>query len=229
MRTKYERTYHFPWSPGTTSDDRFLETTEDLIGEEIVITEKLDGENSGITKGGVYARSHSAYTTNPWAEMVRNLHSSLSNSLNEDEFLFGENMEGIHSIEYKNLTSPFYLFNVAIRKDDVFYFQSWDTIIEYSKMLNLNVVPTLFKGTIHSEKELKELTLDILKNRSVLEPFDTKTKEPINMEGIVVRRTCEFKADDFKTYAAKWVRKNHVKTDEHWTRNWKRADIKWGY
>ena len=227
MRTKYERTYHFPWSEGTTSDDRFLETTEHLINEEIVITEKLDGENSGITKKGAYARSHAAFTTNAWAEMVRNLQASLSNSLNDDEFLFGENMEGIHSLEYRNLKKPFYLFNVAIRKEDGFYFQSWDTIVEYSKILNLELVPVLFRGTVGSEKELKELTLDLLNVRSVLEPYDVKSGGKVNMEGLVARRTCEFKSDMFKIYAGKWVRKNHVKTDEHWTRNWQRADIKW--
>ena len=45
INTKYPRTYHLPWSPGTTSDDRKLsgDWFENYKGKEIVITEKLDG------------------------------------------------------------------------------------------------------------------------------------------------------------------------------------------
>lgn len=35
-----------------------------------------------------------------------------------------------------------------------------------------------------------------------------------------------FHNDDFAENVMKWVRKDHVQTDEHWTRNWKKAKIK---
>lgn len=38
--SKYGRTYHLPWSPGTTSDDKISNDISSLIGSEIVITEK---------------------------------------------------------------------------------------------------------------------------------------------------------------------------------------------
>lgn len=43
---KYGRTYHYPFSPGTTSDDRINTTYwEDIQKiETLVHTEKLDGE-----------------------------------------------------------------------------------------------------------------------------------------------------------------------------------------
>jgi hypothetical protein len=44
-------------------------------------------------------------------------------------------------------------------------------------------------------------------------------------EGIVVRNAGLFHNDDFKENVMKWVRYGHVKTDEHWTRNWKRSKI----
>lgn len=110
--SKYNRTYHLPWSPGTTSDDRISKSVDSLIGIDIVITEKLDGENCGMTKDGVYARSHAAFTVSPWCREVRNIHNRIKSSIDEDVFLFGENMEGIHSIEYSNLTSYFYIFGV---------------------------------------------------------------------------------------------------------------------
>ena len=101
--SKYNRTYHFPFSPGATNDDRIANSMSNLIGQEIVITEKLDGENTGMTRGGVYARSHADYTTSPWSREVRQIHDRIKFDILEDVFIFGENMEGIHSIEYNIL------------------------------------------------------------------------------------------------------------------------------
>ena len=37
-------------------------------------------------------------------------------------------------------------------------------------------------------------------------------------EGIVVRLADSFMMEDFNKSCVKWVRENHVQTDEHWTR-----------
>lgn len=42
---KYPRTYHLPWSPGTTKDDRIMKDIDTLLNNEVVITLKMDGEN----------------------------------------------------------------------------------------------------------------------------------------------------------------------------------------
>jgi hypothetical protein len=57
---KYGRTYHYPFSPGTTSDDRINHTYwEDIQRiKTLVHTEKLDGENNCLSQWGVFARSH---------------------------------------------------------------------------------------------------------------------------------------------------------------------------
>jgi hypothetical protein len=34
-----------------------------------------------------------------------------------------------------------------------------------------------------------------------------------------------FTTDEFATCVFKWVRKGHVQTDQHWTRNWQRAKL----
>jgi hypothetical protein len=39
-RVKYPRTYHSPWSPGATSDDRILPNMENFIGRRVIVTEK---------------------------------------------------------------------------------------------------------------------------------------------------------------------------------------------
>ena len=110
--SKYPRTYHFNWSPGSTNDDRISDSVDHLIGIDIVITEKLDGSNSSITKNGVYGRSHVDFSKNPWDREMWNIYYKIKNDLSDNVFLFGENMEGIHSIEYTNLTSYFYIFGV---------------------------------------------------------------------------------------------------------------------
>ena len=212
MHSKYNRTYHLFFSPGATSDDRISKSVESLIGREIVITEKLDGENCGMTKDGVYARSHTDFTVSPWSREVRILHQLIKSSIDEGVFIFGENMEGIHSIKYENLTSYFYIFGV--RDNNIWI--SWDQVEEYSYLLDIPTVPVLFRGTVSTEKELKDLTLKLTSQPSELGG---------SREGIVVRTSDWFHNDDFSQNVMKWVRKGHVQTDSHWTRNWKKATL----
>lgn len=40
--SKYARTYHLPWSPGSTNDDRISDNVNSLLDIEIVITEKIE-------------------------------------------------------------------------------------------------------------------------------------------------------------------------------------------
>lgn len=215
--SKYGRTYHLPWSPGTTSDDRIAKSVESLLGIDIVVTEKLDGENCGMTDGGVYARSHATFTTSAWSREVRALHKQkIENALGEGVYLFGENMEGIHSIEYLDLTSYFYIFGV---RDNGLWI-SWDKVEEYAYLLDLPTAPVLFRGRVETEKELKELTEDLVSQPSALDG---------NCEGVVVRNAREFSNENFGANVMKWVRKDHVTpgNTNHWTRNWVKAKIKY--
>jgi hypothetical protein len=52
--SKYNRTYHLPYSPGATNDDRISDGVDSLLGKEIVITEKLDGSNTGMVDDLIY-------------------------------------------------------------------------------------------------------------------------------------------------------------------------------
>lgn len=213
--SKYNRTYHLPFSPGATSDDKISKNVDSLLGVDIVINEKLDGENTGMTDDGVYARSHAAFTTSPWSREVRQLHDiKVRGNLGENVFLFGENMEGIHSIEYTNLESYFYIFGV--RDNNIWI--PWQSVEEYSYLLDIPTVPVLFKGKVNTEKELKELVENLVSKQSKLGG---------EIEGVVVRNAGMFHNDDFKDNVMKWVRKDHVTTDEHWTRNWKKSKLKY--
>lgn len=212
--SKYPRTYHLPWSPGSTNDDRISENATYLLNKDIIITEKLDGSNTAMTDQGVFGRSHAVFTKNPWDREVRLLHKmKVEDQLGEGVFLFGENMEGVHSIEYTNLDSYFYIFGV--RDNNIWI--PWQQVEEYSYLLDIPTVPVLFKGVVNSVKELKSLVDDLVSKQSELGG---------EIEGVVVRSVGMFHNDDFAENVMKWVRKDHVTTDEHWTRNWKKAKIK---
>lgn len=210
--SKYNRTYHLPWSEGTTNDDRISDSVESLLGINIVITEKLDGENCGMTKDGVYARSHATFTTSAWSREVRQIHNIIKNDIEEDVFIFGENMEGIHSIEYNKLTSYFYIF--GIRDNNIWI--PWEQVEEYSYLLDIPTVPVLFKGEVNTENELKDIVNDLVSKPS---------KIGGQIEGVVVRNASLFHNDDFADNVMKWVRVNHVQTTSHWTRNWRKSRI----
>lgn len=222
MKTKYPRSQHFNFSPGTTSDDRISKTHDHLENVPIVTTEKLDGQNDAITKAGVYARSHAVTSQLPWDREVWNIHARIKNDLDDDTFIFGENMYAIHSIEYKKLTSFFYMF--AVRYKDEWL--SWENVKEYAYLLDLPTVPILFEGI---STDLKTDVLDLIKLPSVLDGYDTITGEELK-EGTVTRLQDAFVEDYPKgnycfSNLLKYVRQGHVKTDQHWSRNWKKASI----
>ena len=211
--SKYPRTYHLPYSKGATNDDKISKDVNYLLGKEIVITEKLDGSNSCIKKDGAYGRSHAVFTTNPWDVELKKLHSIIGNYLDDETYVFGESLYALHSIEYTNLKSYFYIFGV--RDNEIWI--PWEQVEEYSYVLEIPTVPVLFKGIVNTAKELQQIVEDLVSKPSELGG---------QREGIVVRNAGMFHNDDFADNVMKWVRKDHVQTGVHWTRNWKKAEIK---
>jgi hypothetical protein len=65
----------------------------------------------------------------------------------------------------------------------------------------------------------------LAQQRSGFDSFDAATQQPCSMEGVVTRNADEYAVDAFAANVCKYVRKGHVKTDEHWTKNWKRAHL----
>ena len=230
--TKYFRSLHLPSSPGATSDDKISSDCSVLENIETVTTEKLDGQNDSIEKFGVYARSHATFTEHPWDKAIWEIHSRIKDQINpikdlleienldpdfDDTFIFGENMYAIHSLEYKKLESYFYVFGIRVGN----LWLSWDEIEQMCDLLALPTVPVLKKGIY---TDIKTEILDIVSKPSTLDAYDTISGEEM-MEGVVIRNVNRFLNEDSHLNLLKWVRKDHVKTDEHWTRNWKKAKL----
>ncbi|MCE3225694.1 MAG: ligase [Bacteroidetes bacterium] len=221
---KYGRTYHYPFSPGTSSDDRINSNYWDDISQlkTVIHTEKLDGENNCLSRYGVFARSHAAPTVSPWTAFLREKWSLIKNDLGDYE-IFGENLYAIHSIEYKNIESHYYVFGV--RENDQWL--SWEETQFVAAAFDLPMVPVLMECSDLSDKTIFEKNiLELVKQPGTFGSIDVRNKKMCTMEGVVTRNINGYAVDEFQKNVFKYVRKEHVKTDEHWTRNWKRAPLK---
>ena len=250
---KYCRSLHAQISLGTTSDDRFMpngymKAFADMPAGHI-LTEKLDGENNCFNRHAIFARSHTDKTVSPWTKPLRERWELIKNDLGDLE-IFGEGMYGIHSIMYHNLESYYYVFGV--RENGRWL--SWEEVKFYAALFDFPTVPEIkikvplkdfYKEGIDENKQLQDwfkINLGMSWEEYVLTPgalngqdYDCKNDVlgPIGCEGFVLRN-----ADGFTTNGGvipvaenefnnlfKLVRAKHVKTDEHWTKNWKAASL----
>lgn len=202
---KYPRTFHVPWSPGTSSDDKILSSVEHFHGLEVVVTCKIDGENTTMYRDHIHARSLDS-KHHPSRTWVKTLHGKIKHELPLNWRFCGENVYALHSIKYNNLESYFYIFGIY---DDKNVCLSWDDTEAYAKMLGIPTVPVIYRG-LWDEEKIKSCWT----GKSSASPGDEQ-------EGYVVRVADSFPYDGqdegtFSKYTAKFVRKNHVQTDEHW-------------
>lgn len=220
---KYSRTLHYPFSPGTTSDDRINNNYWQDLKEikQIVHTEKLDGENNCLSKYGVFARSHATPTESAWTKKLREHWSLIQRQLGDLE-IFGENLYAIHSIEYQRLSNHYYVF--GIRENQ--HWLSWEEVKFYAALLDFPTVPELEIIDLPVEqKAFEENIYKIVSEPSIFGSVDILENKPCIKEGIVSRNTASFHIDDFSKNIFKYVRKGHVKTDEHWTKDWRKAPL----
>ncbi|NRA89412.1 MAG: RNA ligase family protein, partial [Rhizobiales bacterium] len=117
-------------------------------------------------------------------------------SLKPNEKIVGEYLFAQHSISYNNLPSYFLGFALIFNDE----FQSWDDTQRRFLELGISSVPILYRGAF-SDQMVNELVGGLnLKSQ----------------EGFVVRSAESFKNDDMSTHMAKYVRKNHVQSEQHW-------------
>lgn len=195
---KYARTYHLPFSESKTNDDRTLGDCSQFEGKEVVVTEKMDGENTSIYRNYVHARSIES-DSHPSRAWVKNFAADIGWELPEGWRLCGENLYAKHSIYYDNLKSYFYLFSIWDEKNRC---MPWDEMTEYAEMLGLEVVPVLWRG-VWDEEKVRQLAKELDTNKQ---------------EGFTVRLASGFSYGSFRRSIAKYVRKNHVAENAH---NWK--------
>ncbi len=193
-RVKYPRTRHLPWSPGSTTDDIFADSLLPFEGLRVIVTEKMDGENTSLYRDGLHARSIDG-RHHPSRNWVKALHGSIAHHIPEGWRVCGENLYAQHSVAYHQLPSYFLLFSIW---DDDNRCLGWDETVTWASRLGLDHVPVLYDGLFNATT-LREMSPD------------TEISE-----GYVVRIAESFPYTAFPQAVAKWVRANHVQSDEHW-------------
>lgn len=202
-RVKYPRTPHLPWSSGRSSDDKVLPNVDHFVGQEVVVTEKMDGENTTLYADGyIHARSTTS-SGHPSRDWLHDWWRNRSIHLPYGARVCGENLYAKHSIYYAGIGHPFRGFSIW----DYSCCLRWDTTIHmFGQSLIIVPVNVLWRG-VFDEKALKKLA-------------STVDRQAETVEGYVVRLANAFDINDFGRCVAKYVRKNHVTTDQHWTKNW---------
>lgn len=199
METKYPRTPHLIWSESVSKDDRIIQPNQlsKLKSAPVIVTEKMDGENTTLYRHTLHARSlqNRPHESRDW---LKQMWSKINFSIPENMRICGENLYAKHSIYYTRLPSYFLVF--SIWESDICL--SWNETLEWCDLFGLTSVPVLYEGE-WNEKLIKACYTGVSKYG------DTQ-------EGYVIRNAQEFKYEDFGANVAKFVRKNHVLTDKHW-------------
>lgn len=193
-RYKYPRTPHLPWSLGASSDDIYLPIHALFENKEVVVTEKMDGENTTMYTDHIHARSVDSrhHLSRDW---VKRFHARIAYHIPKGWRICGENVYAQHSICYEELESYFFMFSIWNEQNQCL---SWQETIEWADLLGCHTPKVMYQG-IWDEPKIKALTFDQNK-----------------CEGYVVRISDSFAYSDFSQNVAKWVRKGHVQTDQHW-------------
>ena len=198
-KVKYPRSYHLPFSPGATSDDKKW-TNEQAIayttGKDLVVTEKLDGSNVSLYSDYYHNRSiNTSY--HPAFDWIKRYHSEIAINIPNGIRICGEYLYNTHSISYDNLESYFYGFSVWEGNKCL----SWEDTLEWFKLLDITPVPTVAENIGYHDKLITMIGEDVVNQ---------------GKEGIVVRNRDSFSIDKFSQNLAKYVRANHVTSSEHW-------------
>lgn len=220
---RFPHTPHIAWlGKGAPRDDKVLSPIEarDLLAGEVVIEEKLDGANLGISvspEGEVRAQNRGQYLIAPHMGQFERLMDWLAlradvlfDVLGDRLILFGEWCAARHSLGYSQLPDWFLVFDVYDRETGRF----WSTARRdaLARQAGLPAVPKIFRGRIDIEE---------LKMRVMSEPSRFRDGP---LEGFVLRR----ESADWLEARAKLVRPDFTQAiDEHWRRRaieWNRLD-----
>lgn len=209
---RFPHTPHLAWlGQGLPRDDKLLSPgeIEELLAGDVVVEEKIDGANLGISvgpDGRLRAQNRGAYLPEPYSGQFSRLGSwlgqhahILTELLGDKLILFGEWCAARHSLDYSALPDWFLLFDVYDRSEQRFWSTSRRNNLDGA--LELPVVPRLYQG---------KATLPMLKQLLQESQSRYRAGPP---EGIVIRRENPLWCED----RAKLVRAEFVQAiGEHW-------------
>jgi len=197
---KYPRTYHLPWSESRTKDDRILDSCDIFKNKEVIVSIKMDGENTSLYHDYIHARSIDSdnHISRSW---VKNFHSTIMQDIPKGYRICGENLFAKHAIHYHSLKSYFLGFSIWNNFNECF---DWNSTLEWFSLLSIDPVPVIYCG-LFDEDKIKDS----------FENYKKQSKDEV--EGYVIRNSCCFPYSQFRSNVAKFVRKNHIQdVVHHW-------------
>ncbi len=206
---KYPSTLYLDFSPSRSKDSKDNFNLSNLLHCPLVITIKMDGSNFTMTNEHVAARNawnapHESF------DMAKAEHSRIRFFIPDRLQLFGEWLYAKHTIHYvDNLELSTFLQLFSVYDKERKEFLDWQSVEEISKKIGHTTTPVISHGEIfETENELRKF-------------IEQEGEKIISQghEGIVVRVISSFPYSQFENKLAKYVRRNHVQTDQHWSRN----------
>lgn len=194
---KYPRTWHMPWSPGRTKDDRAHPNMKQFEGRRVIVMEKMDGENTSMYTDHIHARSVDS-KNEPSRNYVKRIWAEICGDIPDKWRICGENLYERHSIHYLDLPSYFMAFSIW---DDTNHRISYDELLIWCRLLGIIHTPVLYDG-IYDEELIKNLPKTLGWNMD-------------EHEGYVVTVADRMHYSEFKYLMAKYVRADHVTEDVH--------------
>ncbi len=180
---KYPRTYHLTYSPSCINDDKMLQSDDCFNNKQVVVSIKMDGENTSLYNDYIHARSLNA-THHASRNWIKAFHGMIQNDIPEGWRVCGENLFARHSISYDNLLSYFYGFSIW---DERNFCRSWNETKQLFRDWSITPVEIFYEGVYDKAAILKAW-------------------EPLSMnEGFVVRVVNPFHYSNFDKNCAKYV------------------------
>lgn len=206
---KYPRTPYFTFSDSVDKEDvreSGYFDIQNFLSKELVVTIKMDGSNCLWTQEHIAARNGKQANGLSF-NYAKQMHSIVKDRIPKNIYVYGEWLWAKHSIHYDNkmkLDGYFQVFGIYDIEKSVW--RSWQDVVHYANLLDVINVPVV-------------RTIPLVNNAKCLSEMITSiAKMIINQghEGIVVRNINSFSNTEFNKNIAKYVRANHVQTDQYW-------------
>jgi hypothetical protein len=239
---KYPRTQHIEGSKLQIGDEDLQNVPfEEIKGKFLVIEEKMDGANSGISfteKGDLLLQSRGHYLTGGYRERHFNLFKTWANTfayqmwevVGHHYIIYGEWMYAKHTLFYTDLNHYFLEFDIYDKQHDVFLSTAQRREI-LELMPFMKSVKILFEGCLENKEQLRAFIapshfindhhLDCLKEDCINLGLDyekvLKETDPSNwMEGLYIKQESENMVEE----RYKFVRADFLNTildaQTHW-------------
>ena len=118
-----------------------MSSLDGLRIDDLVVTEKMDGENTTIHSKDTYARSHDS-RYHPSRDWLKAFAVGISPQLADNERIVGENLYAQYSIGYDAFQSYFLDFAWIVEND----IQPWDATIIRFEELGITPVKIIYRG-----------------------------------------------------------------------------------